>query len=861
VRPLVITGGCYVTVKRDGLLNDPTPSLDHLEARWSQRWLEDAIYAFDRSAPREQVFSIDTPPPTASGSLHAGHVFSYTHTDIIARFQRMRGKAVFYPMGWDDNGLPTERRVENFYGVVCDADAPYRAHWQPPATPAKRREDYARVSRRNFVELCHRLTAIDEQAFRALFVQLGLSVDWDLTYATIDERSQRVSQRALLRNYQRGELYSQQAPCLWDVTFQTAVAQAELEEREVAGAYHDLCFRGADGQSLTIATTRPELLAACVALVAHPDDERYQARFGHSLRSPVFEVEVPLLAHPLADPGQGTGLAMVCTFGDLNDVTWWRELALPTRAILGKDGRLLADTPAWLTTPAARQAYAALAGCRLAQARQRLLPLLQNAGALVGEPRAIRHRVKFFEKGDQPLEIIATRQWYLRNGGRDVALREQLLARGQALTWHPAFMCSRYEHWVNGLKGDWLISRQRIFGVPIPFWYRLDAQGEPDYHAPLLADEADLPVDPSLDTPPGLVPEQRGRPGGFVAEADIMDTWATSSLTPQIAGGWEEGDGLFERVYPMDLRPQGHDIIRTWLFSTLLRSHQEQACAPWKHVALSGWILDPDRKKMSKSRGNVVTPQALLDQYGSDGVRYWAALGRPGSDTALEEQQMKIGKRLVLKLFNVTRFVLGLGRDDQGAVDAPLDLAMLRRMDQVVGDATVALEAYDYSTALTRIEGFFWWFCDDYVELVKRRAYQPAGASARHALARALGTLQRLLAPFLPFVCEETWRCWQPRSVHRAPWPTAAAQAAEGDSLLEDVSAILAVIRKAKSDARQSMKAQVASVDVTAPTAQLDALRDAVQDLRDAGQVGLLTLIEGAGWQVRVDNPSPPPQA
>lgn len=356
MRPLAITGGCHVTVKRDPLIDPVTPSLDNLEARWSQRWLEDATYHFDRSAPRDAVFSIDTPPPTASGSLHAGHVFSYTHTDIIARFQRMRGKAVFYPMGWGDNGLPTERRVENFYGVLCDAAAAYTPHLQPPTKPAARREDYLRVSRRNFIELCHQLTAIDEQAFRALFLQLGLSVDWSLTYATIDARSQRVSQRALLRNYQRGELYSLQAPCLWDVTFQTAVAQAELEEREVAGAYHDLRFTAVDGTPLAIATTRPELLAACVALVAHPSDERYQARFGQPVRTPLFGIDVPLLAHPLADPAQGTGVAMVCTFGGLNDVIWWRELALPTRAILGKDGRVLPETPSWLSTLAARQA-------------------------------------------------------------------------------------------------------------------------------------------------------------------------------------------------------------------------------------------------------------------------------------------------------------------------------------------------------------------------------------------------------------------------------------------------------------------------------------------------------------------------
>ncbi|WP_426190113.1 valine--tRNA ligase [Pseudomonas sp. NFXW11] len=850
----MITGGSYVTVKRESLTHNPTatPSLEHLETRWSQRWLEQGTYAFDRSAPRHAIYSIDTPPPTASGSLHMGHVFSYTHSDIIARFQRMCGKSLFYPMGWDDNGLPTERRVENYYGVRCDPQQAYDPEFQPPSAVAERRADYLAISRRNFIELCHQLTAIDEQAFRRLFMQLGLSVDWSLTYATIGERAQRVSQRALLRNYRRGELYSQQAPCLWDLSFQTAVAQAELEEREVPGAYHDLLFQGLEGADLSIATTRPELLAACVALVAHPDDPRYQARFGQRLRSPLFEVEVPLLAHALADPQKGTGLAMVCTFGDLSDVLWWRELQLPTRAIIGQDGRLLAQTPEWLSTPAARRAYQALAGSRLPRARQLLLPLLRDCGALLGEPRPIRHGVKFFEKGDQPLEIIATRQWYLCNGGRDAGLRGQLLERGRALEWYPAHMRSRYEHWVGGLNGDWLISRQRVFGVPLPFWYPLDAQGEADYERPIVADEATLPVDPSQDTPPGYRGEQRGQPLGFIGEQDIMDTWATSSLTPQIAAGWEEPEDLMPRVYPMDLRPQGHDIIRTWLFSTLVRSHCEHAAVPWRQALLSGWILDPDRKKMSKSRGNVVTPQALLEQYGSDAVRYWAALGRPGSDTAFDEQQMKVGRRLTLKLFNLSKLVLGLPGEMAGPVDEPLDQAMLQRLGALSGAARMALEQHDYSSALMRIEAFFWWFCDDYVELVKRRAYREEGHSARNALARALHVLQRLFAPFLPFVCEELWHAWQPGSVHQAPWPEGDPAQDLVEPWLEALSAVLAALRKAKSDARQSLKAAVERLEVEHQAPILRHLETVRQDLAETGQVAQLVLIEAEGFAARV---------
>ena len=855
VRPLISTGGCYVTVKRDEFLNDQpaTPTLDTIEARWSRQWQLEGTYTFDRTAERDTVFSIDTPPPTASGSLHVGHVFSYTHTDIIARFQRMRGKAVFYPIGWDDNGLPTERRVENFYGVRCDALTAYQPDFKPSEPIPSKRADFTVISRRNFIELCHELTAIDEQAFRAMFVQLGLSVDWSLTYATIDERSQRASQRALLRNYQRGELYSQEAPCLWDVTFQTAVAQAELEEREIAGAYHTLRFDSPDGAALLVATTRPELLMACVALVAHPDDARYQSLFGQTVRSPIFDAHVPVLAHPLGDPDKGTGLAMVCTFGDLTDVIWWRELQLPTRSVLGKDGRLLPETPSWLTTPRSQEAYAALAGRNLSQARTQLVSMLRECGAMQGEPRPIQHAVKFFEKGDRPLEILATRQWYLRNGGREIDLRASLLAAGQALDWHPPHMLRRYEHWVGGLNGDWLISRQRTFGVPIPFWYRLDAEGETDYSAPIIACEDSLPVDPSLDTPPGYRPEQRGQPNGFVGEQDIMDTWATSSLTPQIAGGWGDNDALFANIYPMDLRPQGHDIIRTWLFSTLVRSQFEHGCAPWRTVALSGWILDPDRKKMSKSKGNVVTPQALLDQYGSDGVRYWAASARLGSDTAFEEQQMKIGRRLAVKLFNLSRLVQAFARDDIEDINQPLDQAMLKRLGAVVRDATSALEQYDYSGALSRIEGFFWWFCDDYVELVKRRAYRPEGHSARNALAHALNVQQRLFAPFLPFVCEEVWQPWHCGSVHTASWPHEdASPDASVERLLMNVSTVLSAIRKAKSDTRQSMKAPVARVEWVDTAAQLEMMKGVRHDLIEAGQVEALVFMEGIEQKVEV---------
>jgi valyl-tRNA synthetase len=845
----------------------PQSTLDNLEARWGERWERDGTFRFDRTRVRGEIYSIDTPPPTVSGSLHVGHVFSYTHTDTIARFQRMRGRAVFYPMGWDDNGLPTERRVENYFGVRCDPSVAYQENFEPPAKAPAKRQNYVPISRRNFIELCERLTATDEKAFEQLWRLLGLSVDWSLTYTTVSGRAQRVSQRAFLRNLARGEAYSSEAPCLWDITFQTAVAQAELEDRERPGAYHDLRFHRGHGQvDVVISTTRPELLVSCVALVAHPDDERYQPLFGSTVRTPVFGVEVPVLAHHRAEPDKGTGIAMVCTFGDLADVMWWRELKLDTRAVIGKTGRLSAETPSWLTTEASRAAYARLADKSSFGAQQAMVELLRESGELLGEPRPITHPVKFYEKGDRPLEVVTTRQWYIRNGGRSPELRAELTARGKDLNWHPEFMRHRYENWVDGLNGDWLISRQRFFGVPIPLWYRLDEQGCPDYEHPIVPEEDALPIDPQSHVPPGYTEQQRDQPGGFTGDPDIMDTWATSSLTPQIACGWEDDADLFARTFPMDLRPQGHEIIRTWLFCTVIRSHYEHSGLPWRHAVISGWILDPDRKKMSKSRGNVVVPTELLEQYGADAVRYWAASARPGTDTAFDPGQMKIGRRLAVKVLNACRFALGLPPAPADVeVTEAIDQAMLAHLATLIDEATSAFKNYDYARALQVTEEFFWRFCDDYLELVKVRAYRegPESASARAALRIAVSTLLRLFAPFLPYVTEEAWSWAQTAtgplpaftagSVHRAAWPDAAelhtlsnrAELPTGDpSVLAVAADVLRQIRKAKSDAKRSVRAEAASVTVTDSPPRIAAVQAVLGDLRSAGNVQELITIE-----------------
>jgi valyl-tRNA synthetase len=823
----------------------------------------------------------------------------------------MRGKKVFYPIGWDDNGLPTERRVQNYYHVRCDPSLPFDPGFVPPASPGP---EPVPVSRRNFIDLCHRLTDLDEQAFEEVWRRLGLSVDWSTMYRTIDDGSRAISQRAFLRNLARGEAYLAEAPTLWDTAFQTAVAQAEVADREVAGAMHRIAFHRLDGETIPVATTRPELLPACVALVAHPGDERYAPLFGTAVRTPLFGVEVPVLAHHLADPAKGTGIAMVCTFGDSADVTWWRDLRLPARPVMGRDGRLLASAPTAITGRAGRAAYRELAGQTALAARKRITAMLRASGELLADPEPVRHAVNFYEKGSRPLEIVTTRQWYLRNGAHDGQLRATMQARGAELSWHPPFMRARYENWVAGLAGDWLVSRQRFFGVPIPVWYPLDAEGRPRYSEPIIpADEA-LPVDPAVDIPPGYTPGQRGEPGGFAGDPDVMDTWATSSLTPQIAARWTLDGDVFDRVYPMDLRPQAHEIIRTWLFYTVLRAHLENGELPWRHAGVSGWVLDPDRKKMSKSVGNVVTPMDSLRKHGSDAVRYWAARGRLGADMVFDPAQLRVGRRLAIKILNASRFVLGVpdngaldqraavpgnpwqgprreasserlltdenaargslgrgggveagtaaaspavplsgapGLGDRGAagdrevITEPLDAAMLGRLAEVIGQCTAALEAYDHAGALAAAEEFFWFLCDDYLELVKGRAYGERGEgparSARAALRLALSAVLRLFAPFLPFVTEEVWSWWQEGSVHRAAWPDPAELRpgpGERDSaLLASASGAIAAIRGAKSGARVSMRAPVRSLVVAARREHLDALAAILPDIQAAGRV------------------------
>jgi valyl-tRNA synthetase len=805
------------------------------EVRWNQVWQERGLYQYDETRSREETFVIDTPPPTVSGSLHVGHVFSYTHADVIARYQRMRGKNIFYPMGWDDNGLPTERRVQNYFHVRCEPTQKYEPGLDlGEANAATKKERPRELSRQNFIEHCEKLTAIDEKAFEGLFTRLALSVDWNQTYATIDKKSRKQAQLSFLDLFEKGHAYPKVAPTMWDVDFQTAVAQAEVQDRPKQGHFHHIEF-GVEGLSDTfvIATTRPELLPACVGVTAHPSDKRYQHLFGKKAVTPLFRVPVPIFPSELADPEKGSGILMVCTFGDQTDVHWWRTENLELRQILSKAGRLSPiefGAPSYpsLDAKAANVFYAALVGKNVTQAREAIVALLRDptGGAtrgtapLVQEPIPVEQAVKYFEKGDRPLEFLSTRQWFVRL----LSQKQALLEKGAQIHWHPEFMAARYRDWTQNLGMDWCISRQRYFGVPIPVWYPVSAAGQVDFERPILPRPEDLPIDPMADAPPGLSEETRGKPGGFVGETDIFDTWFTSSLTPQLGSHWGLNPARHGRLFPADIRPQSHEIIRTWAFYTIAKALLHEGTVPWHNVVISGWILDPDRKKMSKSQGNVITPLHLFDEHGVDSVRYWAASARLGTDTAFDPQVFKIGRRLTTKLYNAAKFVLSQP-GEPGEVTDELDRAFIAELRALIEKATLAHDGFQFAVALEQTETFFWTrFTDTYLELVKPRAWKSempgqkefsdeARRSAITALRLGLSVLLRLFAPMLPYVTEEIWSwCFADElrepSIHKAPWPSskelASISAPENPASFELAVAAFSAINRAKADSQVS---------------------------------------------------------
>ncbi len=829
---------------------DNRMNMSEIENNCKKYWEESGVYRYDSTKSREETFVVDTPPPTVSGSLHIGHIFSYTQTDVVARYQRMNGKTVLYPIGWDDNGLPTERRVQNYYNLSCSPEVAYDENFKPEHIEndkSPRKE----VSRKNFIEACETLTAADELVFENVFKNIGHSYDWNVKYSTISPKSIRVAQESFIDLYEKGYVVSVESPTMWDVTFQSAVAQAEIEDKEVAGFFHDIKFSvEGEEEPIIIATTRPEFLPACIAIVAHPDDERYQKYFGKKAIVPLFETPVEIVPSEHAEKDKGTGIMMVCTFGDAADVAWWKQSGLPVKQIIGQNGCLLDvefGKGAFVSNnpEKANEFYAQIKGLRTKQAREKIVEFLRENDCLNCEPRPLTHMVKFYEKGNQPIEFVTSRQWFVKLLDK----KDQMIEAGRKIKWKPQHMQYRYEEWVKGLNQDWCISRQRFFGVPFPVWYKIDANGNIDFNSPIVANRSQLPVDPMTDIPQGYTEDMRGKPNGFVGDKDVMDTWATSALTPQIALDVVKNKAL---DIPFDIRPQAHDIIRTWAFYTIAKALMHSNTIPWKEILISGFILDPDRKKMSKSKGNVVTPQHLIDNYGADSVRYWAARARLGVDTAFEEQIMAQGKKLVNKIFNASKFVFTMVENSklkgvanyESHITNPMDLAWLNKIMNMVKQATNSLNTYDYAAALEVIEKRFWDFCDYYLEIVKKRAYSETDTSAVASLMKTIDIFLKMFAPFCPFITEEVYQCrpWgdSSKSLHGTNWPTVK------DFILDDtnngmlydlVSVITSEIRKAKTTANTSQRTAVSKVEIFASSSEQETLKQGLEDVVNVGNL------------------------
>ncbi|GFZ88677.1 valine--tRNA ligase [Rickettsiales bacterium] len=831
-----------------------------IEQKWQEEWLKKAVYRWDEDSV--QNFVIDTPPPTISGMLHMGHIFSYCHADFIARYQRMRGKNVFFPIGFDNNGLPTERFVEKTSNVRA-----------------------ADLGRKAFADLCKNVSQDARQNFRDLFIKVGLSIDWQQEYHTMSDHARRISQASFVNLYKNSRIYSKLQPTYWDPIDKTAISQAEIQEREYAAKMNYIKFRLLDNsEAIIIATTRPELLPACVAVFYHPEDARYKHLQGKTAVVPIFGLKVPILADENVKPDKGSGLVMCCTFGDDLDIYWWRRHDLPNRIIIGADGHIIKVQKFRLKSSSLVELYKnsdvvyfpgfddldlptsnthngcliskqdcldlndfydvmlRFAGLSVQDARKQMISVLEYHDLLERQVEIV-HFVKCAERSGAQLEFLVMRQWYVKL----LDMKDQLKARAAECNWHPEQMYLRLEQWIDGLNWDWCISRQRYFGVQIPAW-RVDGEV-------IVAREEDLPIDPLVDLPSGYTKirdegwsvlakdNETGREVAIVPIRDVLDTWFTSSLTPQInAHGVTEDSERYRRLFPADLRPQAHEIIRTWTFYTILKSHLHEGSIPWKNIMISGWCLAPDKTKMSKSKGNAITPMELIREKGVDVIRYWASTARLGADIAYSEDVMHVGKRLVNKLWNAARFVAvhserfsgeGIANDIKNRViNQQIDFWILAKLKAVIIKMNHYLDHFEYSLARALVEGFFWHdFCDNYLEIVKTRAYGSGrfgvspSRSAVATLYYCLEIMLKLFAPFLSYITEEIYsRLFaSDSSIHACgSWPDAeeipdnARAKACGDACVQTLD----MVRKFKSDRQLSIKHPIKRI-VLAPKADL----------------------------------------
>ncbi len=755
------------------------------DKRVAQQWQQEQTFAFTQNFENE-LFSIDTPPPTVSGSLHIGHIFSYTQTDIIARFKRMCGKNVFYPFGFDDNGLATERFVEKKHGVT----------------------GYS-MQRSAFIKLCLEQSKASAQEFQNLWQQIGISADWSKTYSTISPESQKISQSSFVDLYNKGYIYRKEEPALYCTSCFTSVAQAELDDIEMPSHFNDIIFKDELGNELCVATTRPELLSSCVALFYHPDDARYQHLKNINATVPVFGNTVPVLADELVSPEKGTGLVMCCTFGDKNDIAWFKKYSLPYRQSVGFDGKWTAKT-------------GELAGLRVEAARKKILELLTQAGALKGQ-KSIVHAVNVHERCKKPIEYIVLTQWFLNILNH----KEEFLKIADTIAWYPQFMKTRYRDWVEHLQWDWCLSRQRFYGIPFPVWHCQSC------NFMIVASQDMLPVDPQETAPKSGCPQCSST--DLRADTDVMDTWNTSSLTPYICSYLASGKtndpfntSDAQKFLPMAMRPQAHDIIRTWAFYTIIKAHLHNNTIPWKSIVISGHVLSSSKDKISKSQGNnPLDPEKLLEQYPADVIRYWTASGTLGQDVAFSENQLKIGLKLQTKLWNAFRFVkehITTAPTEQPENLGTLNEWLLHSAHETFVAYHEQLEKNEFGHALTTLEKFFWKdFCDNYLELVKDCLFKPERYSAdtvkatQWTLSHVGLQLLQMFGPYMPFITETLYDALYKAkigcsSLHLTQFKTAEYNYPASLATTNMLLAIVAEVRRFKTEKQLSLKQPLSSL-------------------------------------------------
>ncbi len=768
------------------------------EKKWQKYWEEQGIYRFDPKS-KKPVFSVDTPPPTVSGAMHMGHAFSYSQADMVIRYHWMKGENVFYPFGFDDNGLPTERFVENKIGKKA-----------------------VEMKRSDFVKICLEETKDAEKELKESWASLGLSCDWNLYYRTIDDWVVKTSQRSFIDIYKKGRAYQKEAPTIWCPECSTAIAQVELEDRELGSMFLDVLFELENGENITISTTRPEFLGACVAVFVHPEDKRYTKLVGKKAKVPLFDYYVPIIADERADPEKGTGIVMCCTFGDQTDMEWYKAYNLPLKIIISPDGKLMSK---------------GYEGMKLKEARKKTIEDLKKAKLLTNE-KPIKHVVNVHERCGTEIEFLVTKQWFIKY----LDLKDKLLETGKKFNWWPEHMKNRYDGWINGLQWDWCISRQRYYGVPFPVWYCKKCEKV------ILAEDKDLPVDP-LYAQPKKACDCGSKE--FTPDKDIMDTWATSSLTPQINLKWKKDDKFFKKMFPMSLRPQAHDIISFWLFNTVVKAVLHENKAPWKNVMIHGWALDSKGKKMSKSKGNVIDPKDMMKKYCADSLRYWAASSKLGEDLWFSEKEFVAGTRLMTKMWNASNFVISQLEDynpkenkvKKEALEL-MDRWMLSKLNNLIKENTHAFESYSFNRVRLDTEKFFWQaFCDNYLEIVKHRIYNKQDKTreaAQYTLYTSFMSLLKMFAPIMPHITEEIYNLYfskaeNSKSIHRSEWPKHDKKMI--DKTAEEAGdiavSIISAVRKFKAGSSMSLKAPIEKLVIDCDKKTQDKIKLVENDIKE----------------------------